>query len=1052
MLCTIIFTNLHGLHGQLPALERLLTDGTADIVGVAETWFQNEAEMRASPFFIEHSIQFRRSYQGHQHGGCALFARPALHRRIRAYRGFDAVHFTFAGLKLCVAYLPPISLHDAEVPQRLTTFGDVDILVGDINAQRGVNNPRTRMIERWAREGSLFWMIPDGGPISRWDHLLAQPGKVLDYTMVAQTALGIRSDHAQAVRFTVSGNKPRTRGIPEGSRSWRDTILRRYDFRALALQDTKQRKAVHRHLRDQYHARAMAIRLALMFYDDQSKKLATRARAGERLQLLPLTGIADAVDALLVAHLQALADGLFRFERHKPRPQVWEPNPVRRFTRMDTAIKVQNKAKIVANAAAGDVMAEAETRFRTLWTASPSHNTRAETSPTYVAPPEEWVTRITAYVVRGCLSRYDPHTCSGTDGLSVVLLKALRYTEFAHHLTTAFQIYLRLTCSPARWNESLTVLIPKDKGRTCAVGRTRPISISGMFRRLFETVMLPTLRDHPQLTLHPAQTGFQKGKSTAINVALLHSDLQDKEMRVVFLDLADCYDRLSFEYQQQVWKQRKVEPYLRNLMTAMTQRDMSTVLYVEGKKSQRIQRYRGLPQGSVWSPFLYNVAANEMVRMVRRTAASDARAQNKRAVQRPIGLFADDTSLQARTDDDVERLVATVFEWCAAADMKIAWNKCSALGTDRDIEGPDGNVIRVEEQARYLGVDFKVDAAGRGIDWGAFYDRKLPRATRMTHYVSSIASSWHPRDRLTLIRTFVRPIVEYMAGLFFWIALEAAALSRKRLLNRVAANTVADALQRSAEYGPYWAGLQAIWTLWMRFIMGSRTAPPSAPGLTGIEEPATRFTELGVLLWNQLRGITSVPGLPTALNRIGIKFWGTEPPGSHAAWKERLRKERIARLQKIYGPCAERVTADARSASGVDRVFSVRCADLCMSLLRWRQGKWGFKRFMLCVCGAAYNFGHFRSCARVIPSVTAVGVERLFTGAHLDEPYMKRILQGWEDQLAATEGQTADESQLRPSTKKHPRPTPKSRRPEPSKDPPQDARMTRSSAALHAAS
>ena len=322
----------------------------------------------------------------------------------------------------------------------------------------------------------------------------------------------------------------------------------------------------------------------------------------------------------------------------------------------------------------------------------------------------------------------------------------------------------------------------------------------------------------------------------------------------------------------------------------------------------------------------------------------------------------------------------------------------------------------------------------------------------MTHYVSSIASSWHPGDRLALIRTFVRPIVEYMAGLFFWIALEAAALSRRRLLNRVAANTVADALQRSTEFGPFWTGLQTIWVLWMRFIMGSRSAPPSAPGLTGIEEPAIRFTELGVLLWNQLRGITSVPGLPTALNRIGIKFWGTEPPGSSAAWKERLRKERIARLQKIYGPCAERVTVDARSSSGVDRVFSVRCADLCMSLLRWRQGKWGFKRFMLCVCGVAYNFGHFRSCEQVDPRVSAVGLERLLTATHLNERYIRQLLTIWEAQLAATEGQTADESQLRPSTKKRPRPPPKSRRPEPSKDPPRPTRMTRSSAASQAAS
>ena len=42
--------------------------------------------------------------------------------------------------------------------------------------------------------------------------------------------------------------------------------------------------------------------------------------------------------------------------------------------------------------------------------------------------------------------------------------------------------------------------------------------------------------------------------------------------------------------------------------------------------------------------------------------------------------------------------------------------------------------------------------------------------------------------------------------------------------------------------------------------------------------------------------------------------------------------------------------------------------------------------------------------------MTAVGLERLLLAPRLDEARMKNILETWEAQLAATEGQTADES------------------------------------------
>ena len=535
-----------------------------------------------------------------------------------------------------------------------------------------------------------------------------------------------------------------------------------------------------------------------------------------------------------------------------------------------------------------------------------------------------------------------------------------------------------------------------------------------MFRRMFEKVTLPFLEDHPQLQLLPAQTGFQKHKSTAINITLLQADLQDKEVRTVLIDMADCYDRLSFAYQLKVWKQRKLEPYLITLMTSLVHREMTTRVLVEGQLSNPICRRRGVPQGSVWSPFLYNVAANELVRLVQRRNRA-----LPHSLPRPIGMYADDTTLQARTDDNLEGLVDALLEWCNEAGMKIAWQKCAALGCDRDIQAADGNVIPVSESARYLGLPFRVDHRVRGVDWSQYYNSLIPRITRQTNFVRAVASSWHPGHRLTVVRTFLRPVIEYMGGLFFWTTLLDTGITRAARCRRATFGTWSTLFQKKENrYGDAWRELDAIWKTWMTFVLGTRQARPSAASMTGIEPPSLRFVELGLLLWAQLRNIPAAPGLEGALRTLRIAHWERPAEVNVTEIKNSIRRKRVGRLETRYGMCAAKITAPQRTASGVDRVFHVLDKALCTALLRWREARWGYKRFTRCVCGADFHFAHFRSCDKVEPTVTAAGVERYLSESNIPERNLASLFTQWETQLEAVPGQAPDTSQHQPSSKK----------------------------------
>lgn len=1013
----LLFLNLHGMtESKLLALEALLSGSVTDIIVVAETWFLEEKKMRESEYFVEHSLEFRERNHGRKPGGVLLLAAKHLHRKIRAAPELDAVLFTIGGLHIAGVYLPPLSLPDDEVGERLDRFGDPSIVVGDINAKKGVDNPRSRHIARWAIGKDLHWLSPDQEPPTNWDHVLGGAGTVLRYSLIEMDALAVESDHRKALSITLATNlgaKQRRRGPPKRHYAGH----RRYDYRRLLHPDLSLRREEEEIVRVGYASQAPWVTGALEFWEEKVLDLQQSASGGD---LEALTDLADVIDEYLVHALQKVADKLYTYEKRSgPVPSLHTSDPVQRYKRLNKALDARKSPTIVSPEAGTSVLTGAETRFNALWGVTPTLSPPAPRRQPrrYVPPPNEWVNDLTTRAVRKEIRNYKWDKASGTDGISIVLLKALCSGPLAHHMALAFRLYLRLTCTPRRWNQSLTVLLPKDTdAATCSVMRTRPIAVAPLFRLIFEKLTLPMLQKHPRLKLLPAQTGFQEGKSTAINVALLHADLQDKDVRVVFIDLADCYDRLSYEYQMTVWMARKIEPYLINLMVGLVQRGMSTIVSVAGQLTGMIEKKRGVPQGSVWSPFLYNLAVDQLARNLQRAARDRANA-SLGMVPRPVGLFADDMTLQATEDEGLDLLVSTVSSWCASSGMKIAWNKCAALGTDRPIVGPMGEEIAVKESTTYLGVPFHVTERGRGVDWAAYYNEVTPRAQRQLRHMMALASTWHPGHRLALVRTYLRPVCEYMAGLFFWTCVKELGLSAKQLAARISRGTLGKLLLDKSRFAPQWKALEEVWSTWLQFVVGSKRAGPGVASMTALERPTVRFMELGVLQWNLLAQQKHCPWLPGALRKLGIAHWAKSKPGPPTEWKRKLHTARRDRLLNAMGDCAGRIESEARTKTGMDRVFTVKDKTLCTSLIRWRQGTWGYKRYTLCVCGAAFNLSHFKGCSQVSPPPSAFGLERHLKADVIPEARLKEVLASWEQQLAETPDQRADESQFRPSQK-----------------------------------
>lgn len=222
------------------------------------------------------------------------------------------------------------------------------------------------------------------------------------------------------------------------------------------------------------------------------------------------------------------------------------------------------------------------------------------------------------------------------------------------------------------------------KGDLKDVGNYRPIAISPIIAKIFETVLKRRLLDYfeRQRILSPQQFGFREGSSTTDAVLkLLESVVEGFDggcrTEVTLCDLTKAFDCVSVPNLL-----NKLEAYgvrgvcLRLLESYLT--DRRQFVSLNGEVSETLPQVYGVPQGSIVGPLLFLVYINDLPQHV-----SDASTL----------LFADDTTLFTTHRDigvaraSMQSAVVQTSNWFAFNKMKLNKKKTQTitLATDKNI-------------------------------------------------------------------------------------------------------------------------------------------------------------------------------------------------------------------------------------------------------------------------------------------------------------------------------------------------------------------------------
>ena len=252
-------------------------------------------------------------------------------------------------------------------------------------------------------------------------------------------------------------------------------------------------------------------------------------------------------------------------------------------------------------------------------------------------------------------------------------------------------------------------------------------------------------------------------------IAALQDMLIRKMSRfLLFVDLQKAYDSVLLQILFPRLRSRlgNQNTFILSILASLFDGTRMIAL-VNGYPTIPISMQRGLLQGSVLSPLLFNLFIDDLAWSLQSSTTQEI----------CILMFADDIVLLADDWQKLKRIMSTVVEWCSTNGLSINVSKSAIMlpeGTDKakatsEMAEVTGMQIEVAQTYKYLGVPF----GNKGIRWHMLLPsicKKMDHALRVIQPLA-IALKWSPKLRLNISKVFVLAHIQYSAGII-WAGLQ----------------------------------------------------------------------------------------------------------------------------------------------------------------------------------------------------------------------------------------------------------------------------------------
>ena len=781
--------------------------------------------------------EYRRRATGHQNGGLGIIMNPTLWARLGTilYIEEHFIQFSIGGISYTAVYLPP-SLSDSAVSailQKIQQRRPTTFILGDFNVDLRPGRGTTTRTEQklisisrfMARSG--YSVVNSSYLSSATDFLLMNDecdDVTVKHTLKPVDENVVFSDHFRMDIHIRTHHSIHQQGI--GKPRLRFNFKRLNDKRVAALVRSAWNRRNWKASRELIEAYYQAIRLRIKGFLEMSE--ADIICIVDEVYSLLLEDIYHTLDMYLGTYdpeeVKKLPDNYTtNLERNDKAPSTTDA--IRHFKRSLRGAAKQNP--IVSSDANVPILDAAISKMRELFTDT---DTPPPSNPHLLFPFTEGnrpaLIIISPDEVKKTICRYPSAKSGGLDGLDARFWKCFsRHAGFIEMIAKLFSIFATLGKTPSGWNESLMHLIPKDPA-VPTIDHTRPISLTPIIRRIFEKVVMNrwtldcpefdvnlnttqiaqanalelerytaavTLNmKHPSVPpddlrcymrnwrqLSECQGGFRTQRNTLTQALLSDTLAREGYKQHIFIDFKAAYDLVNPQaFISKLCERRPPQWALRLIISLMTERRRTLITLNRMVTTEWILQTRGLPQGSVLSPFCFNMFLDDLPRCIDRSI-------NQFIINNPLPLghngnvntdkkpvitvmFADDVKLCLLSEALVRPTIDALERYAARNRMVIGVNKC-ALFNCRETYYINGSVIPTPPTYKYLGFPH----TGEGIDFNIFIDNMVVKTGNMLKLVQYRSGHLHPKLKLDLFKIFVNSVYQYGLPLaYLWSCLQ----------------------------------------------------------------------------------------------------------------------------------------------------------------------------------------------------------------------------------------------------------------------------------------
>lgn len=362
--------------------------------------------------------------------------------------------------------------------------------------------------------------------------------------------------------------------------------------------------------------------------------------------------------------------------------------------------------------------------------------------------------RVSLAEVKRVLALLPNHKAVGSDGLSNELLKLLPDVV----LTSLVGVFNAILCHPEggmpdAWFRNLVVLLPKVTDPSPL--DYRPITLLSHVSKLLEKILWERIK-RLDIPLHASQAGFVQWRGCPEQVWQLH--LADQLMAqagvcgaALFLDLKKAYDSVPIHLLvKKMAEQFPAVPGYMLRFFLQWLRGHKKLLLVDRQEARELAVERGVPQGSVLAPFLFDCFIDDLlVRLSSQLRGVSVTGLDGAVHRFSVFAFADDIAvLFDLAGGDGEACVRMCEHWGRENGMLFAPSKSKMMqlgkrsARARRPFSMHGEAIEWVDVFTYLGVDMQQRRGQRGlVKTGVYGEIKqfLQRQFTMTEAVYGTA-------------------------------------------------------------------------------------------------------------------------------------------------------------------------------------------------------------------------------------------------------------------------------------------------------------------------